>query len=96
MFIKQFFSFLEYEKRYSPHTLISYKKDIAQFSGFLSKTFETELLKASHQMVRSWVIDLAEAEIAPASIGRKLSSLKSLYKFLLKEGMVDANPATAV
>ena len=96
MFIKQFFSFLEYEKRYSPHTLISYKKDIAQFTGFLSKTFETELLKANHQMVRSWVIDLAEAEIAPASISRKLSSLKSLYKFLLKEGMVDANPATAV
>ena len=96
MFIKQFFSFLEYEKRYSPHTLISYKKDIAQFTDFLSKTFETELLKANHQMVRSWVIDLAEAEIAPASIGRKLSSLKSLYKFLLKEGMVDSNPATAV
>ena len=96
MFIKQFFSFLEYEKRYSPHTLISYKKDIAQFTDFLSKTFETELLKANHQMVRSWVIDLAEAEIAPASISRKLSSLKSLYKFLLKEGMVDANPATAV
>ena len=96
MFIKQFFSFLEYEKRYSPHTIISYKKDIAQFTDFLSKTFETELLKANHQMVRSWVIDLAEAEIAPASIGRKLSSLKSLYKFLLKEGMVDANPATAV
>ena len=96
MFIKQFFSFLEYEKRYSPHTLISYKKDIAQFTDFLSKTFETELLKANHQMVRSWVIDLAEAEIAPASISRKLSSLKSLYKFLLKEGMVDSNPATAV
>jgi integrase/recombinase XerC len=96
MFIKQFFSFLEYEKRYSPHTLISYKKDIAQFADFLLKTFETELLMATHQMVRSWVIDLAEAEIAPASISRKLSSLKSLYKFLLKEGLVNANPATAV
>ena len=96
MFIEQFFSFLAYEKRYSPHTLISYKKDIAQFTDFLSRTFETELLKADHQMVRSWVIDLAEAEIAPASISRKLSSIKSLYKFLLKEGMVDANPAAAV
>jgi integrase/recombinase XerC len=96
MFLKQFFSFLEYEKRYSPHTLISYKKDIEQFVNFLSKTFETELLLASHQMVRSWVIDLAEAEIAPASISRKLSSLKSLYKFLLKEGLVNVNPASAI
>lgn len=96
MFLAQFYNYLAYEKRYSQHTLLSYQKDISQFSNFLTKTFETQLLEASHQMIRSWVIELAEAEVLPASIGRKLSSLKSFYKFLVKQGIVANNPAVAV
>ncbi|TAF47669.1 MAG: integrase [Sphingobacteriales bacterium] len=96
MFLQQFYNYLTYEKRYSQHTLLSYQKDIAQFSNFLTNTFETQLLAAKHQMVRSWVIQLAEAEVLPASISRKLSSLKSLYKFLVKQGMLTENPAKAV
>ncbi len=96
MFLAQFYNYLAYEKRYSQHTLLSYQKDISQFSDFLTKTFETQLPAANHQMIRSWVIDMAEAEVSPASIGRKLSSLKSFYKFLFKQGIVANNPAVAV
>jgi len=96
MFLQQFYNYLAYEKRYSQHTLLSYQKDISQFNNFLTNTYETQLLAANHQMVRSWVIDLASAETLPASISRKLSSLKSLYKFLLKQGLINENPAIAV
>ncbi len=96
MFLQQFFNFLEYEKRYSQHTIISYKNDISQFAIFLQHTFNTDLLNANHQMVRSWVISFVEADLAPTSTSRKLSSIKSLYKFLIKEGLLVANPAIAV
>lgn len=96
MFLQQFYNFLEYEKRYSHHTIISYKTDISQFALFLQNTFETSLLNANHQMVRSWVISFVEANLAPTSIARKLSSLKSLYKFLNKENLLAVNPALGV
>lgn len=96
MFLQQFFNFLEYEKRYSKHTIISYKNDISQFAIFLQHTFDTDLLNANHQMVRSWVISFVEANLAPTSVSRKLSALKSLYNFLIKESLLAINPAIAV
>ncbi len=89
-------SFLDYllkEKRYSQRTIASYASDLKQFSEFLIRAFETEDISAvSSAMVRSWLIELMELGLSNASINRKLSALKSLYRFLLMKKEVDQNP----
>lgn len=92
MFLDRFFNYLQFEKRCSPHTLLSYKNDIQQFSVFLNHTFETTLKDAEYPMMRSWVMSLVEKDITAISIARKLSALKSFYKFLNKEGIIEKNP----
>lgn len=92
MFLDRFFNYLQFEKRCSSHTLLSYKNDIQQFSVFLNHTFETTLKDAEYPMMRSWVMSLVEKDISAISIARKLSALKSFYKFLNKEGIIEKNP----
>jgi integrase/recombinase XerC len=89
----RFFSFLEYEKRYSKHTLISYKNDISQFIVYLKAFYPVgNWNKVSHVHIRSWMVELVNKGISPKSINRKISSLKSLYNFLMKEVLVEKNP----
>jgi integrase/recombinase XerC len=95
MFLERFFNYLSYEKRYSPHTLISYKKDISQYLNFL-KDSESDYLIANHLVIRSWIVSLISDGLEPRSINRKISSLKSLYKFLIKEGAIEQNPTLKV
>lgn len=89
-------SFLDYllkEKRYSQRTIDSYASDLKQFSEFLIRAFETEdVSTASSAMVRSWLIELMELGLSNASINRKLSALKSLYRYLLMKKVVEQNP----
>jgi len=95
MFIADFFNYLTYEKRYSPHTIISYKKDIAQYQKFL-EIQETDVLSANHQVIRNWIVELLDNGIEPRSVNRKVSALRSLYKFLIKEELMEANPVLKV
>ncbi len=95
--LQSFYNFLEYEKRYSAHTLISYKNDLAQFTSYLSVTYGDEnLLTVRHTHVRSWLVQLISDGIQPRSVNRKLSTLKSLYKFLLKNGHIAKSPLLKV
>lgn len=95
--LQDFLDFLQKEKRYSKHTIASYRTDLAQFQIFLSKSFELEFpVEASSQMVRSWLIDLMEQSLSNASINRKLSSLKSYFKYLLKTKKIEQNPMLKV
>lgn len=97
MYRESFFNYLEFEKRYSQHTIDAYQTDLRQFHQYLSEQYELkELSDASFQMVRSWVVSLLEQKIAPRSVNRKISSLKTFYKYLKREGVLQENPMSKV
>ena len=89
----KFIDHILYEKRYSPHTIAAYSNDLDQFVSFCKETYNVSSEKdIDHFIIRSWIIALSEEGTSSRSINRKLSSLKSYYRFLLKEGFIDANP----
>lgn len=95
--IELFYNYLTYEKRYSIHTVLSYKNDITQFSFFISNTFDGAAIQtATHQMVRLWLAELMNNKISPRSVNRKLSSLKTLFKYLKKTEVISTNPMAKV
>ena len=89
-------SFLEYlvlERKYSKHTVTAYKKDISSFQVFCVDEFETDNLKeVNYSQIRSWIVKLVDEGISNNSINRKVSSLKSFYKFLQKTEQIKSNP----
>jgi integrase/recombinase XerC len=89
----RFLAYIQYEKRYSPHTVTAYRIDLDQFFNFLSAQYNaTDISGIEHSMIRSWLVSLMEKGNSPRSVNRKLTTLKSFYRFLLKEGLVDQNP----
>ena len=94
MFIGRFQNYLQYEKRYSGYTINAYIKDVEQFALFIGEE-EAAFLKARHQDVRAWIVALME-ELDARSINRKLSSLRTFYKFLNREGFINSNPMLLV
>lgn len=95
--IQQFINYLNYEKHFSDHTVRGYKNDLAQFSTFIIQQFEIESpTLVSHQHIRSWLVDLMNNNIEPRSISRKLSALRSYFKYLLKEELITINPVAKV
>ncbi|MBI5913826.1 MAG: tyrosine-type recombinase/integrase [Bacteroidetes bacterium] len=93
----RFFNYLQYEKRFSPHTLTAYQSDMGQFVEFLGKTYEmTDPADIRHTHIRSWMVDLMERGNVARSINRKLSCLKTYFKFLRKQGEITANPMLKV
>ena len=88
-----FFKYLQYEKRYSNHTLVSYKNDLDQLTRFLNTHYpETSIEEANHAILRDWIISLSENGLSENSINRKLVTLRSFYKFLIKNGAVEKSP----
>lgn len=95
--VQSFLNFIQYERRYSAHTLEAYQNDLLQFSVFLKANGTTEALeKANHLDIRNWMVSLMHDKISTRSINRKISSLKSFYKFLLKRGELKKNPLAKV
>ena len=91
--IGKFLRYIEFEKRYSEHTLISYRTDLSQFSTYILEQFEeTSPEKASFGLIRSWIVSLVEKETSPKSINRKVACLKSFYKFLLRSKVITKDP----
>lgn len=92
-----FLSYLKSEKRYSDHTLKAYDSDISQFELFLKAQFPEQTLKTLSSIhIRSWLVHLKEEGNSNRSINRKSASIKSLYKFALKKGLVSSNPSDAI
>ncbi len=90
---QRFLNYLEFEKRFSKNTVISYQKDMEQFAGFLKHQFEVESPEeATATMVRSWMVQLKEHDGAARSINRKLSCLRSFFKFCMRNGLVAKSP----
>jgi len=83
---------LQKEKRYSDHTITSYKTDLNQFCNFLLNNYEiTQPELADYPIIRSWIADLSENHISTRSISRKIACLRSFYKFLSARGIVQTN-----
>lgn len=95
--IDKFLQYITHEKRYSPHTVTSYKKDLEDFSEFYLKTEASDnILMVDKKVIRNFIIDLSEKKIAKRSINRKISTLRSFYKFLLKIDEIKASPVENV
>ncbi len=93
MLTDPFFQYLQFEKRIAKHTLTAYKSDIAQFQDYLKSEYAIEdQLDVSHTIIRSWVVSLMEKGLNPRSVNRKITTLKTLYKFLMREGLQTKNP----
>lgn len=92
-----FLNYLKFEKRYSVHTITSYSSDLRQFAEFIElKSGNSDLLVVDSKQIRSWVVYLAENNIENKSIRRKLTCLKSFYKYLQKENLIKINPVDKV
>ncbi|WP_291777019.1 tyrosine-type recombinase/integrase [Cecembia sp.] len=91
--LESFINYLEFEKRASAHTVLAYRKDLEQFSGFCQTAFEKEdIVQAEHAEIRAWIIDLVEEGLNSNSINRKIATLRSFYKFLLRSDEISKDP----
>ena len=94
MLKNKFITYLLSEKRFSEHTIKSYTTDLKQFSSFLSSEFQIidEINEISFQIIRTWIASLLEKGLSPRSVNRKISTLKTYFKFLIREGGLIENP----
>ena len=95
MTVKKFIDFLLLEKKYSQHTAVAYENDIEMFELYLSREFsESKVSNANYSQIRSWIVKLVSSNVTNRTINRKVSSLNSYYKFLLKIQSIEFNPLT--
>jgi len=94
---QQFIDYIRAEKRYSPCTVKAYGSDLDEFARYLKEHYdEADLLKADSGMIRSYVVDLVEQKFSSSSVHRKISSLKSFYKYAQKNNLIELNPTLRV
>jgi integrase/recombinase XerC len=97
MFISDFTSYLSSEKRYSINTVQAYQRDLEQFFIYVQSSYEiTDIKFVSHIHIRSWLAKLKENDNENRSINRKISTLKSFYKYLLRTEVVESSPMTKI
>ena len=92
-----FIDYLKFEKRYSKHTITAYETDLDQFFTFIENQYQlTDINDLNPSMIRTWLASLKEEELTSKSINRKISSLKSLNKYLLKNGLIVKSPMSSI
>ena len=95
MSLKSFFDYLEIEKKYSSNTIEAYRNDLNVFARFLIDEFDvTNINNTNYTYIRSWIVDLVNKGISNRSINRKITSLNSYFKFVLKIDLINENPLT--
>lgn len=93
---EDFLDYLVHEKRFSEHTVIAYRKDLSDFLEILTITSDSEILELSHFDLRSYLVALVESGLENTSVNRKLSSIKTFFRFLRQKGYCEINPSTKV
>ena len=105
MFTERFIRYIQFEKRYSPHTVSAYQSDLDQFTGFLNNPQKqspppppviTHPSQITHYHIRNWMVELMNQHIIARSINRKIATLRKYFKFLLQEGLIEINPASKI
>ncbi len=96
MLIEKFIEYLKIEKNYSVNTLSAYKKDLMEFQVFINENYDKcEIENVDYKIIRSWIVLLVNKNLSNRSINRKVSSLKSFYKFLVKTDTINSSPLIA-
>jgi integrase/recombinase XerC len=95
--VRDFMEYLKFEKRYSSHTIVSYQNDLDSFTGFLNNTFgENSILEVKPAYIRSWLAEMKDRGFTSKSINRKISSLRSFFKYHLKRGSIKSMPTVNI
>ncbi len=94
--IQSFLKYLEFEKRSSTYTIKAYRCDLEQFLSFCKDEGVQDIGSIKTKFVRSWVVGLVNEGFAPKSVSRKITSLKTFFKFLMREGVVEVSPIEGV
>ncbi len=94
---ESFLKYLRFEKRCSDHTIVAYKKDLDQFEEYLFNTVgDFNVLEVTNKQIRTWVVLLMEKGLTAKTVNRKVTSLKSFYKYLMRQELIDSTPLTSV
>ena len=94
---QNFIDFLQFQKRYSKNTIVSYKNDLTSFFSFLQDQYpDTAISDIKTVYIRSWMADMKDNKMTARSLNRKISSLRSFFKFLLKNQTVKSNPVSCI
>jgi integrase/recombinase XerC len=95
--LQLFSEYLKVERRYSAHTIIAYETDLAQFSSYLTEVYDlSSMNEVRPSFVRSWLVKLIEEGISARSVNRKITALKSFYRFSIRKGVLTENPMLKV
>jgi integrase/recombinase XerC len=95
--IQPFLDYLKFEKRFSQHTIISYQTDLIAFFDYIQLTYDgVSLDQLSHTYIRSWLVQLKDGGMTAKSINRKISTLRSFFKYGMKMGWLEQTPMTKI
>lgn len=98
MYLQEFIDYIHIQKRYSSHTVLAYRNDLEQMQSFFSDTYGMVDSPSgiSPMMIRSWIVNLMENGMDNRSVNRKISCLKSYFKWLIKENRISSNPMSKI
>ena len=91
--VRKFLEYLEIQKNYSPHTVLSYETDLTSFLQFLKKECIQDFSQVKRDVLRLFVGMLMDDGFQPRSVARKIAALRSFFKFLKRQGIISSNPA---
>ena len=94
--IQNYLDFISLEKRYSFHTVKAYRTDLKLFESYLKNTYTTSIDKTDHNMIRSWLVNEIKKGNSARTVNRKITTLKSFFKYLLKSGEIKQNPTLKI
>ena len=97
MLVEQFIAYIQAEKRFSPLTVEAYRRDMEQFVAFLKSDYDTaDLIQVKTTMVKSYIVKMKGEGLVNRSINRKISTLRTFYKYCLREGLIEKSPMTGI
>ncbi|MBN2742410.1 integrase/recombinase XerC [Breznakibacter xylanolyticus] len=95
-FIHSFLNYIQYEKRGSHHTVTAYEGDLKQFYNFLESNQISDWSRVTFRHIRQWMMNLLDAGVTARSVNRKVATLKSFFRFLLREGVLETSPTDKI
>jgi integrase/recombinase XerC len=94
--IHLFLKYIRFEKRSSEHTAVAYEGDLTQFYNFLALESEVDWTKVTSKHIRQWMVNMLDSGLTPRSVNRKVATLKSFFRFLMREEVLQDNPTDKV